>query len=344
MPELSAPPKLGEEQIPPGEAEQIDRITAIHLSVTDSTQQPVPRGQHMKGHGCVRAEVSIEANLPDSFRHGVFREPRIIPCYVRFSNGKGEDDRESDAHGMAIKLLGVPGEKLLEDEKDASTQDFVLIDHPVFFIRNVADYVPFMEDFRNLRSAGLSLGKIIAGIKLFLSPDYKWRLLRATGSKRPDSPLSIQYWSTTPSRLGTLAVKYSARPVLAGGVAVSAFDSPDKLRLAMAAHLKDQEARFDFLVQVQSDPITMPVEDPTVEWGAPWQKVATIRIPPQSFDSPEQMLFCENLSFTPWHCLPEHRPLGGINRTRKAVYQAISKQRHELNGVQRGEPADENTP
>ena len=55
---------------------------------------------------------------------------------------------------MAIKLLGVPGEKLLEDEKDATTQDFVLIDNPVFFIRNVADYVPFMEDFRNLKSPG----------------------------------------------------------------------------------------------------------------------------------------------------------------------------------------------
>ena len=64
----------------------------------------------------------------------------------------------------------------------------------------------------------------------------------------------------------------------------------------------------------------MPVEDPTVEWTAPWQKVATIRIPPQSFDSPEQMAFGENLSFTPWHTLPEHRPLGGVNRARKRIY------------------------
>src|SRR5262249_55649253 len=163
---------------------------------------------------------------------------------------KGWDDRQGDAHGMAIKLMGVAGEKLLDDEKDAPTQDFVLIDHPVFFIKDVADYLPFMNDFRRLRSSGLSWGKIIAGIKLFFSPDYKWRLLRATGRKRPDSPLRIPYWSTTPSLLGASAVKYGTRPDLTDAPAVADFDSPDRLRLAMAAHLKSQAARFDFLVQV----------------------------------------------------------------------------------------------
>jgi hypothetical protein len=332
------PPALGEERIPPGEADQIAAIIAIHLDVTEPSARPVPRGQHMKGHGCVRAEFLVEPGLPDHLRHGVFREPRAFTAHVRFSNGKGWDDRQGDAHGMAIKLLGVAGEKLLDDERDAPTQDFVLIDHPVFFIKDVADYVPFMNDFRRLRSPGLSLGKIIAGIKLFLSPDYKWRLLRATGSKRPDSPLRIAYWSTTPSRLGPSAVKYTVRPNLADAPAVADFDSPDRLRLAMAAHLKSHEARFDFLIQEQSDPVAMPVEDPTVAWDAPWRKVATIRIPPQSFDSPEQMAFGEDLSFTPWHSLPEHRPLGGINRTRREVYRAISRQRHELNGSPRREP------
>jgi hypothetical protein len=87
----------------------------------------------------------------------------------------------------------------------------------------------------------------------------------------------------------------------------------------------------------------MPVEDPTIPWDAPYQKVATIRIPPQTFDTPEQLAFCENLSFTPWHALPEHRPLGGINRARKAVYAAVSAQRHELNGVPEREPTPETT-
>ena len=46
----------------------------------------------------------------------------------------------------------------------------------------------------------------------------------------------------------------------------------------------------------------------------------------------------ENLSFTPWHSLPEHRPIGGINRVRKAVYLAVSTLRHRLNQAPRVEP------
>jgi hypothetical protein len=85
----------------------------------------------------------------------------------------------------------------------------------------------------------------------------------------------------------------------------------------------------------------MPIEDPGVEWPqamSPFRKLATIRIPAQQFDSPGQHAFGENLSFTPWHALPEHRPLGGINRARKVVYQAISRFRHQANGQVRSEP------
>ena len=47
----------------------------------------------------------------------------------------------------------------------------------------------------------------------------------------------------------------------------------------------------------------------------------------------EQNLACDNLSFNPWHSLPEHRPIGGINRLRKAVYETVSAYRHERNGA-----------
>jgi hypothetical protein len=56
------------------------------------------------------------------------------------TNGKRDADRDTDLHGMASKLLGVEGAKVLESEKDAPTQDFVLADQPVFFIRDLADY------------------------------------------------------------------------------------------------------------------------------------------------------------------------------------------------------------
>jgi hypothetical protein len=41
--------------------------------------------------------------------------------------------------------------------------------------------------------------------------------------------------------------------------------------------------------------------------------------------------FGERLSFTPWHALPQHRPLGAINRIRRVVHDTISNLRSELN-------------
>ena len=334
---------LGEECIPDGEEAQIDLIVALHREVQEKTERkltPVPRGQHPKQHGVVRAQFMVEPSLPAHLCHGVYSQPKTFEALIRFSNGRGQDDNKPDAHGMAIKLLGVEGEPVLETKKASLIQDFIMIDHPVFFVKNVDDYVPLMKSFHRV-ATGNVVTKGLTGLKILLSPYYMYRLLRAIGSKRPESPLQIRYWSTTPSKLGPGAMKFSARPNLAGAPAPPQSKSPDKLRLAMSAHLKQHEAVFDFLVQLQSDPATMPVEDPTIPWdeaAAPYAKVATIRIPIQSFESQEQMDFGENLSFTPWHSVADLRPLGGINRTRKKVYEAISARRHELNGVPMTEP------
>jgi len=66
-----------------------------------------------------------------------------------------------------------------------------------------------------------------------------------------------------------------------------------------------------------------------------------LRLPVQTFDSPPQVQYCETLSFSPWRTLPEHRPLGGINRARLRVYPAIARFRHEKNDVVFREPTPE---
>ena len=85
-------------------------------------------------------------------------------------------------------------------------------------------------------------------------------------------------------------------------------------------------------------PVTMPVEDPTVEWDSPFEKVATIRIPAQIFDTPEQAEFGEDLSFNVWHSLPEHRPIGNFNRSRKIIYEKMTIFRHQQNRISTAEP------
>jgi hypothetical protein len=85
----------------------------------------------------------------------------------------------------------------------------------------------------------------------------------------------------------------------------------------------------------------MPIEDATVEWDetvSPFRKVARVHIPPQEFESPEHMKFCENLAFNPWRVLPEHKPLGGLNRVRKDLYQELAAFRHQENDVKYTEP------
>jgi len=63
-----------------------------------------------------------------------------------------------------------------------------------------------------------------------------------------------------------------------------------------------------------------------VEWSerdSPYVRVAEVRIPRQSIDGREQA--CERTSFNPWHSLSAHRPLGGMNRVRRAIYEAMQQ-------------------
>ena len=110
----------------------------------------------------------------------------------------------------------------------------------------------------------------------------------------------------------------------------------------MVKQLSHREVRLSFLIQFQTDADKMPIEDPHVVWSeslSPHLKVATIVIPVQEFDTPAQQEYGDNLSFNPWHSLPEHRPLGSINRGRRIIYETMSKFRHERNGAPRTEPS-----
>jgi hypothetical protein len=157
------------------------------------------------------------------------------------------------------------------------------------------------------------------------------------------NPLQVRYWSQTPYKLGPHAIKFSARPISRTTNARPEKTGPNYLREVMVKQVGREDVYFDFLVQVQTDPVKMPVEDSVVEWqesDSPFQRVALIRIPKQDISSPDNLKAAENLSFTPWHALPEHRPLGSINRARRVVYEVISEYRHRMNKVPHREPGE----
>lgn len=120
------------------------------------------------------------------------------------------------------------------------------------------------------------------------------------------------------------------------------FRPPDNyLRDNMARTLLETDVELEMTVQLQTDSHRMPIENASVVWPtrlSPRIPVATVRIPRQRFDSPEQLAFARNLSFNPWHCLPEHRPLGNQGRARRHMYQTLSRFRQMNNKVQHIEP------
>jgi hypothetical protein len=336
---------LDVEQIPDGEEEAIRKVIEIELQLLQrrirqehlgGPERPVPRGQHPKHHGCVRAEFVIANDIPKEFCYGIFGEAgKTFTAWIRFSNARKQDDREPGGHGMAIKLMGVTGHRPLAVQQNEQTQDFLLLDSPVFFIKNAIEFAEF--DAALLNSEVSWFGKLSV-LNYFLKHPRELGILLQIEHKHSSDPLDTRYWSTTPYQLGTGAVKYMARPRSDEPPIVAAAPSPDQLRAAMKIHLQSRDAYFDFCVQPQVDPTEQPIENATHIWRTSPQKVATIRIPCQSFDSLTQMAFCENLSFNPWHALTDHRPLGSLNRLRKATYVALSDFRHEKNQVPCIEP------
>jgi hypothetical protein len=312
-------------------------IESVNYTDPPDGHPPYRRDVHSKSHGCVRAIVEVDPTLQASFRQGVFATPgRKYQSWIRFSNGNTfpQADGEKDARGMAMKLMGVEGAKLLESDPEADTQDFIMINSPVFFIRNVEEYAKFTR----ILADGSRLG--------YFFNQYSWNpltwhlrdmyLALRTLKKAPASLLHEQYFSLTAYKFGIDAnVKFSARPCTRQPAArVSRDDEhPDFLRDELKASLAAGEGCFELAVQPQVPGKYMPIEDPSVNWSesdSAFVKVATVTIEKQEFDTPQQNDFCEALTFTPWHSLAAHRPLGGLNRIRKAVYQEDARYRRAM--------------
>ena len=292
---------------------------------------------HTKMHGCVKAIFTVEPNLADNLRVGIFSEPKSYHAWVRMSNASTnpKPDKKKDVRGFAIKLIGVPGEKILNDQHLQQTQDFLLMNTETFFSKNV-------EEFRSLIAAATSANKLKM-IGYALNPAH-WATLKRFGRSNMacSIPLEMKYWSTQPYQFGATdrAVKYLLRPSPDNRLVIANERDNDYLRINLAQTLYTHEAKFDFLVQFQTDADAMPIEDPTVPWESDFIKIATLTIPPQSFDSKAQMEYGDSLSFNSWHSLPDHRPLGGFNRVRRRIYETLSKYRHDHNEKSVFEPED----
>jgi hypothetical protein len=332
--------RIAEERPIPDEEAYVD-------SIIDSFQKQMrllwkpggfERGGNTKTHGIVRAEFTVHDNLALELRHGIFAKPQTFRAWVRFSGPGPYITPDIDDVGfmsISIKLMGVPGPKLMEEEK--FTQDMFGVSTATFVTPNVnANAQLQLESLRN------------ASIFYFLNLHRSHVLdliMQSLYIKTQSSPFEAPYFSCVPYLLGVgQAMQYSMWPKRKKRTPIPRlpFRPPDDyLRNAMIAALDQEDVEFDIRLQLQTDPHLMPIENNAVLWPeklSPRLSVATLHIPRQKFASSAQIDFEKRLSYNPWHCIPEHRPLGNQSRARKRMYLVLSTLRHTMNNIPHYEP------
>jgi len=278
------------------------------------------RALHVKQHLGAVGELVVTAAEPA--QHGVFSEAgKSWPVYVRFSNGgsRAQGDKQPDVRGFALKLVGVPGPKLIEGLQDAQTQDFLFIDTQALPFRDPAEFMMFQRAAKD--GPGPLLPRLIASFGFARALKILWG---AVTKAKVESYATHAFHTAAPIAFGNTAAKLALFPDEpdAGGESVT---GDDYLRRDLSARLARGTLRWTLRAQLFVDAATTPIEDTAVAWSGPWLDLAVLSLPQQSTDSARGREISElvsELSFDPWHATEEHRPLGAIMRARKITYGA----------------------
>ena len=291
----------------------------------------VHRALHAKAPPGLQASLTVLPDLPEYARAGLFAAPARYAAYLRFSNGSGahKPDSKPDVRGVAIKLVGVKGRKLIPGLEDAKTQDFLMITTPATPIRNADEFLALI---RVVSSPLSGLAKMIrqVGLRRFLQ-------IAKTGGKSLSVPTvslaTRPYFSALPSQFGAYAVHFRLKPHAASAPGAKTGSGADYLGDELAARIAREPVSFDFQAQFFVDDERTPIEDASTEWkesDAPFVTLARLDIPKQDVNSARGRKlreFIERLSFDPWHTLAEFKPLGNMMRARNVAYRTSTQAR-----------------
>jgi hypothetical protein len=336
---------IAEERLLPGEEQFVDSIVRSFTQQMRDLWKPggFERGGNTKTQGIVRGEFIVHDDIPAHMKRGIYAKPQRLRAWVRFS-GPGPyitpDIEDVGFMSISIKLMGVPGKKLMDDEQH--TLDMFGVSTPTFVTPDVkANAALQIESVKN--------AQIFYFVNLRESHVLDL-IMQSLFIKTQSSPLEAPYFSCVPYLLGEgQAMQYSVWPKSTKRTPIPRLPlrpPDDYLRAAMVSALNAGDVDLELRVQRQTDPHRMPIENAAVLWPerlSPRVPVATLRIPRQKFDSPAQMEFAKRLSYNPWHCIPEHRPLGNQSRARRRMYWELSQLRQSLNRVEHYEPNGDET-
>lgn len=343
------------EQPQPDEAETIAGLEAQFKKILDTTSRDYDhavRSVHAKGHGLARGTLRVADGLPAELAQGLFAAPGEYETILRFSTNAGDilDDSIRLPRGVAMKVLGVKGQRLLGSEGD-TTQDFVLVNAPAFAAPDPKKFLGNLKLLAATTDKGEGGKKLLSAVLRTFEAGLEAvggqsAMLSTLGGAKPVHPLGATYFSQTPFRYGYHIAKFQLAPVSGikdfADATINASGRPDAIREAMNELLLEQGGVWELRVQLCTDLEAMPIEDASVEWDdteSPFRAVATLTVEPQAAWTPGSSDHAEDrLAFSPWHGLAAHQPLGGVNRARRQPYDFSASYRGRFNGCPIHEP------
>jgi hypothetical protein len=248
---------------------------------------------------------------------------------------------------MAIKVIGVDGPRAIDD--GATTQDFLLVNHPTLPFGTIGQYAELQKVLeRQHRQSDLRQRSTRLVARVLTRLRFPLPRLAEVLATPDHHILGETFHSMAALRYGDHVAKISAAPLsedvraLTGRpVARRAGDSA--LQDLVADFFAHHSAEYEVRAQLCVDVGKMPIEDASVLWPqelSPHHRVAVLHLPAQDPYSDARRRYADDvLSFSPWHALEAHRPLGSIMRSRRVAYPRSSGFRHTVNGVQEREPS-----
>jgi hypothetical protein len=292
------------------------------------------RSVHAKSHGLMRGEIEI-LPLALPYAQGLFARPQKLPVAIRLSTSPGDllDDRVSTPRGFAMKVIGADGARLPGSE-GARTQDFVLVNAPTFLAPNAKKFLGSLKLLASTTDKIPNLKRAFSAVlrgteKAIEAVGGESPTIKGLGGHPETNPLGETFFSEVPFLYGLHMAKWQVAPIssslqLLKDAPVDLDDKPDGLRAAVNSHFQSQGGEWELRVQLCTDIEAMPIEDASVPWPedkSPFVTVARITVPPQvAWDDSRSSEMDDGLAFSPWHGLAAHRPLGSINRARRAAY------------------------
>lgn len=370
-------------------SDQVRQATRARMDHLYGQAAKALRDTHAKTQVCVQGTLEIfdfdESSLQQSaataaglsaqamppIKQGILAQPRQYPVWLRFANGRTtvENDYEDDTRSISVKIMDVAGERLASSH-EAHTQDLILQNGDIFFIRSIRAYYGFFK--------AISASTFWVIVWLLFHPKQKAALKKIT-SHAPKSLLTERYWSGSASALGLpanfdasqpgqvpvtypLVVKYALTPVSSQPphTPLPREARPESDRQEAKRHQKqdgtpdnyyrqeliqalaapDAVYCWDLQIQIQTTP-EMSIDDVTISWDetkAPFFTVGRLTVRHQAINFDAQCDFCENLRFSPWNGLAVHRPVGALNRLRESIYPIVGEYRHHKQELDYREP------